>query len=177
MAVSTTVALPDQPAVGVVHRTPLGGDGFRAPLAAYIVDNLQLTGDASGGGASLMVTMDERFCALVAYLTFSATQATDQDIDVRYRLDTSSASSPVATQVQSRRLEFIVPQVSSATINDVWTPTPVIVPGDGAGGLCSVEVKNEDTDIYRLSVLIYIFDINVRQVMPMGPLLWARGST
>jgi len=177
VAVGETTVLPNQPATGATHRTPLGGDGYRAPMAAYIVDNMAVTGDAGGGGALLQVQMDERFCSLVAYLTVSLTQATDADIDVRYRLDTSQASSPVATQVQGRRLEFTVAQVSSATINDVWAPIPVIIPGGGAGGLFSAEFKNVDTDIYRLSALVYLFNINVRQVMPMGPLLWARGST
>ncbi len=177
MAVAETVVLPNQPTAGAVHRTPLGGDGYRAPMAAYIIDNFTLAGDATGTSLTGQIGMDERFCALLAYVTLSITQATDQDIDVRYRLDTSQASSPVAPQVQGRRLEFTVSNISTATINDVWTPVPVIVPGGGAGGLLSVGVVNRDTDAVRISALIYLFNINVRQVMPMGPLLWARGST
>ncbi len=177
MSVAETITLPGQPASGVVHRTPLGGDGFAAPMAAYIVDNMELTGAAGSGNITATILMDERFCSLVAYATVSITQATDQNMGVRYRLDTSLASSPVATQVQSRFLTAGSSNTSPATINDVWVPVPVILPGDGGGGLLSVGSVNFDTDLFRVSALIYLFDINVRQVMPMGPLLWARGAT
>lgn len=160
---------------GVVHRTPLGGDGFVAPMAAYIVDNMLLTSSATGGASTIQVNMDERFCSLVAYVTVSMSQAIQVDIEVRYRLDTAAVSSPVATQVQNRDLLMI--DWHTAEINDVWTPVPVVMPGDGAGALVSAAVENLDTDTLRLSALIYLFDINVRNVTPMGPLLWARGST
>lgn len=177
MAIAVTLQLPNQPSTGAVHRTPLGGDGYRAPMAAYIVDNFQATNAAGGGASTLTVQMDERFCSLVAYATLSMTQATPADIDARYRLDTTQASSPIAPQVQGRRIEFTDSDISTATINDIWTPTPVIIPGGGAGGILTMGVVNIDTDLFRLSALIYLFNINVRQVMPMGPLLWARGST
>jgi len=163
VAVTETVTLPDQPpAGGQTHRTPLGGDGFRAPMAAYIVDNMLATGDAGGGPIVCQVNMDERFCSLVAYLTVSMTQASQTDIDLRFR-------------VQHRRAEAT--GISPAQISEVWVPVPVIIPGGGAGGLITAGALNVDTDLFRLSALIYLFNINVRQVMPMGPLLWARGAT
>lgn len=176
MSVTQTVTLPDQPvAGGVVHRTPLGGDGYTAPMASYIVDNMLLTSSATGGASTIQINMDERFCSLVAYLTLSVSQAIQADIEVRYRLDTSSVSSPVATQVQNRDLPTIT--WHTAEINDIWTPVPNIIPGDGSGGLVSAAIENLDTDAMRVSALIYLFNIRVREVMPMGPLLWARGST
>lgn len=177
MAVAVTLQLPNQPSTGAVHRTPLGGDGFRAPMASYIVDNFQISGNVSGGSLLGTVNMDERFCALVAYITTSITQTTPADTDLRLRLDTSGANSPVAAQVQSIAAANISATVSTATINEIWTPTPTILPGSGAGALFSVQGLNNDGDLFRISALIYLFNINVRQVMPMGPLLWARGST
>jgi len=180
MAISQTMTLPNQPGSplsGAVHRTPLGGDGFRAPMAAYILDNIQLTGDAGGGAVTIQVNMDERFCSLVAYMVYSNSQATPAAVGIRFRIDTAEGSSPIAPQVQSVFASALASTVSTSSINEIFTPTPVIIPGGGAGGLITVASTNALSDNNRLSALIYLFNINVRQVMPMGPLLWARGST
>ncbi len=179
MSVAEILTLPAQPVTGATHRTPLGGDGYKAPMAAYIVDNFTLVGDATGGspGISFTVNMDERFCALVAYAVLSVSQASGTALGLRFRIDTGQGSSPVAPQLQNIAAAAIAGTANSATINETWNPIPLIIPGDGAQGLLQMTTTNIDTDTYRFSALIYLFNVNVRQVMPMGPLLWARGST
>jgi len=179
MAVAEILQLPAQPATGAVHRTPLGGDGYRAPFAAYNIDNFTLVGDGTGGspGISFTANMDERFCTLVAYLNLSVSQTAAIDLGLRFRVDTSQASSPIAPQTQSVDAQSIPLTSNPASINEIFQPVPVILPGDGAGSLVQLTTGNIDTDIYRFSGLFYLFNIDVRQVMPMGPLLWARGAT
>ncbi len=75
--------LPAQPAVGQVQYVPLGGDGFRAPFAAYAISSHTVAGDAGGGFAQLRISMDPRFCSLVAWTTIGITQVTPADAVLR----------------------------------------------------------------------------------------------
>jgi len=52
----------------------------------------------------------------------------------------------------------------------------VILPGSENTAL-TVFAANVDGDEYFLDAFIFLFDIRARELTPMGPLLWARGST
>lgn len=52
MAQLESIILPNQPALGSVEYIPLGGDGWRSPQSAFLID-FQKTGDASGGNITL----------------------------------------------------------------------------------------------------------------------------
>ncbi len=157
---------------------PLGGDGITAPFAAYSVQQLQVTGDASGGSAACIVLTDVRYCHLLQYVHFNIQQGTAADADFRI----------VLGGLRQAGLGFQGTQTStSATINANtvginWEPTPVIMPGgnvpagQSAIGL-SAKALNVDGDVYLCDAYFYLFDIRVRELTPMGELLWARGST
>jgi len=63
------------------------------------------------------------------------------------------------------------------TVAKTWNPTPTILGGGAIIPTITVRGKNVDSDVYLCSMLIYLFDIAVRERTPMGPLLWARGAT
>ena len=177
MAVAIVVTLPSQPSDGSVTFVPLGGDGFSAPTSAYALQNLKVTGDATGGAASLTANLDNRFCSLVSFVSFRITQTTSADAD--FRLAITSAAGGVQTPqiLESGPVTAISATVSTATINKTLQLQPMMLPGAGNSGAIDVDFLNVDTDIYRISALIYNFNIRVRELTPMGPLLWARGAT
>lgn len=177
MAVTETVTLPDQPTIGFVRYVPLGGNGYQAPFAQYVIDNFALAGDVSGGAVQHQVIMDPRYSSLVAYLSITNVQASSADMDFKLRIDSNAPQSSIANQIESGVITAISATVSSATANKIWSPVPTIMPGGGEGGLIMSEVLNVDGDLTRLSALIYLFNIDVRIVSPIGPLLWARGAT
>ena len=172
MAITETLVLPAQPASGTVTYVPMGGDGFSAPFAAYVINSFRQTGDAGGGSLAANVTMDQRYTSLASYVTTIVQQAIDADIDIRYRL----AGAAGGGQAHGELLEFTSGTISAATINNTWVPEPEILPG-GGGASISQTIVNLLNDVFDLSALIYLFDIRARELTPMGPLLWARGAT
>lgn len=174
IAVSETVTLPAQPTTGVVDRIPLGGDGYSAPMAAYAVVQHQVTGAVGGGSASLQVNMDPRFCSLISYITMANEQVSAADADVRLVIFGTQGRIPVLTETG----EIASVGFGSTSLERTWNPTPVILPGGTAPGAALIgQMLNVDADVYKLSALIYLFKIDVRERTPMGPLLWARGAT
>jgi len=158
-----------------VSYIPLGGDGYTAPIAAYGINGMDTTGDASGGLVTQVVEMDNRYCSLVSYVTTAVQQATPADAETRQLINTVSGRG-------NPQLNFSADLVALAAaftteINNTWNPPAVILPGGSDVGRIQVGWVNVDTDSYFLHALIYLFDIRVRELTPMGPLLWARGST
>jgi len=149
----------------------LGGNGYNAPFAAYAINSWQIEADASGGLAVYTLTMDRRFVALVSYISFLGIQTVPADVGLR----TVLRSDPGAPTVSRALLLDSLPTTSAvASLNDVYTPVPVLLPG-GQVATVTVETDNVDTDDYFLSALIYLFNIDVRQKSPTGPIFWARG--
>lgn len=171
IAVSATVTLPAQPAVGAVEYIPLGGNGYTAPHAAYDVE-ISVTGAAGGGAADLRILLDPRFCSLVSYVFLQNVQDTAADAEFRVFIDGGGAPA----QVDAGDITSVAATVSSASINRTWNPTPVVLFGPRAP-IIGLSMTNVDSDVITLSTMIYLFNINARQATPMGPLLWARGAT
>lgn len=176
-SVSETVALPLQPTTGVISRIPLGGDGFTAPIAAYAVQQFQVTGDAGGGSAGLILSLDERFCSLVSYVTVSINQGTPADADFRLNIGASSSPNPQAPQNLQGAMVATAATLGTTTVSTTWNPTPMIYPGAGSGPFVQALFENVLADVYRMHAYIYLFNVRVRETTPMGPLLWARGAT
>jgi len=144
-----------------------------APFAAYNVREMSITGDATAGVARMSVIMDERYCSLISYVTFQDTQVTSADADFRVRI----VAPKVATALDSGVITGISATADTTTVSRTWEPPPIVLPGgQGAGTQLVLNMLNVDLDVYALSLLIYLFDIRVRELTPMGPLLWARGS-
>lgn len=177
MAVASTFTLPAQPAVGTLTYVPLGGNGFTAPHAAYAVQNFRLTGDVSGGSVKGTIVLDNRFCSLVSFVSFRIGQGTSADADYRLVVSSDAGGVQIPQILESDLLTAISATVSTSTINHTSVLTPMMLPGAGNVGSIQLEFLNVDDDDYRISALIYVFDIRVRETTPMGPLLWSRGAT
>ncbi len=174
--VNEIVRLPAQPTTGLVDYVPLGGDGYTAPFAAYSIVDMEVAGDASAGHVRMAVEMDPRFASLVAFFVHEIQQGTPATADVRL----SVAGPQVPSQTMQDNVDDISSTVADSNISLQFAPTPYILPGGHkAGSVPRIFSRslNVDGDTYRLSALIYLFNIRVREVTPMGPLLWARGST
>ncbi len=167
------ITLPGEPADGSVAFVPLGGDGFTAPKFAYAVKDFRLTGDASGTFIQHDVFMDERWCALVSYVSFTIAQGTSADAD--FRMSIGSLRS--AELQDSGVVIAIASLVDSIEVSHTWNPPALILPGAGDAARIRLQTLNVLNDVVALSALVYLFDVRVRETTPMGPLLWARGST
>ncbi len=172
MSVVEAFTLPGQPTTGSAEYVALGGNGYSAPFAAYSVSDAAVTGDAGGGNQRVVITMDVRYVALVAFVSFNMSQVTAADADYRLFITADPATATIAENAVATKINATV---SSITIGKTIVPPAVLLP---AGKSSSVELRvlNVDTDVMRLSTLIYLFRHDVRQVAPIGPLLWARGA-
>ncbi len=175
MSVSESVTLPAQPTTGSVSRVPLGGDGYTAPSAAYAIRGHAVTGDAGGGTATLTINCDDRFCSLVAWVSAGVNQGTSADAEFR-RIITSAQGLGIP-QLAENGLATAVVAAFGVEVQSLWNPPPVILPGGPDVGRLSYAFTNVLNDVYTLQAYIYLFNIRVRETTPMGPLLWARGST
>lgn len=161
-----------------MHRVPLGGNGFNAPQAAYIINNMSLTGDATGGTVQHRIRMDERFCSLIAFAAIAWDQATPAAATWNIQISGHTGSNlPIPPQLENRHIVEAAATVTATSIADIWQPVPFILPGAGGNGQLFSQVVNNDTDVVRVSLLVYLFNVRVREISPMGPLLWARGAT
>jgi len=173
VAIAENLTLPAQPATGSVTYVTLGGDGYMAPFAAYSVSDWQVTADASGGRATYTLTMDDRFVGLMSYASFTGIQGSTLDVGCRWRLRGTPGAPPV---FRALTIDAITTNAVGAQLNDLFVPQPVLLPG-GQPATLLFETDNVNGDSYFISTLIYLFNIDVRQKTPMGPLLWARGAS
>ncbi len=177
MAVTETLELPSQPASGVTEYLPLGGDGFVAPFAAYLIRNMALTGDASGGNITWIVKMDPKYCALISYITLRNAQATPADMEYVLAI----GGDRVPDFIDQGLIDTVAQTIDSTGASVTWRPPPYMMPfGKFAGASFSpnfnAKILNVDTDAAQVSALVYLFDARVRESCEMGMNLWQRGS-
>jgi len=175
ISVTADLVLPAQPTSGTTTYIPLGGDGFTSPIAAYAVNAFALTGDASSGTATQTVTLDDRYCGLVSFVSFNIAQGTPADADFRAFINSSTGFS--IPQIMDAGVVTAIAAAFGLEINHTWNCPPVMLAGGTDVGRITLAVENVLSDVMKLFTLIYIFDIRVRETTPMGPLLWARGAT
>jgi len=159
----------------MLERVPLGGDGFEAPAFAYALTRMNVTGNVSGGAWTITAVMDPRFCSLIAYATIEQEQTTPAAANVRYRISDQLNRTPPQVLMEA----LIVMGTSTGLPNSAssWSPVPLILPGGAPAPQIIASGGNLDGDEYFLSILVYGFDIRVRELTPVGPLLWSRGAT
>jgi len=176
-AVTETIVLPNQPASGQVTRVALGGDGLISPMAAYAIKDFALTGDGTGLVTHL-VQMDPKFCAIVAYVTYTNLQATAADQDVRMTVGADEQARLLFAQT-IQTLDADYKSAGIPTLNATWNPTPLILQG-GVGftnpPFIRMQVESFTGDVVQLSALVYLFDINVRNRTPIELLYRAMGG-
>lgn len=177
MSTSATFTPPAQPATGTLTLVPLGGDGFTAPQTAYAINNFQHTGTSGGGKNTMTIEMDDRFCSLVSFISFGILQGTSTDAEFRLQVGSSTGGVQIPSLSEGGLVEAISSTVSNQEISKTINLIPMMMPGAGNAGRIQLEFLNIENDVYRISTLIYLFNIRVRELTPMGPLLWARGSS
>lgn len=178
MSVSVSVTLPAQPATGTVRYQALGGDGVNTPIGMYSVVGLQVTGDATGGSATLQVIFDAKYQSLLAYANFGAVQVASADADYRVTLSGSGLSMPTASD--SGLIVATSATLNVVTLGKLWQPPPFVTASlPGQIGTLAWQVLNVDLDSYTMSAAIYVFDILAREhANSMGQMLFnARGGS
>jgi hypothetical protein len=153
----------------------MGGDGFVAPFAAYVVKDFQQTGAVGGGSMTFRVTMDEKFCSLISFFAVSIQQGTPAAAQQRVVI---SADQPLVPTFEENFNGVATATAISIVSNaKTFNPPPQILPGGSATPFLRWQSLNVDADVYSLNAQIMLFNIRARELAPMGPLLWARGST
>lgn len=166
MALTENVSFPDESATYV----PLGGDGFSAPFAMYIVDR-SVTGDASGGAVTQSFTMDERYCSLVRWIGMSIGQT---NADTQYRLNI--AANPEGTSPKlgiTGTLVGVASTVSSEGAQGFWVPPQTVLP---PAAVINTQFTNVLSDTFRISMEVLLWNIRVRELSPWQYLMNAAGG-
>lgn len=172
MSVLEDFTAPNQPTTGSLSYVPLGGNGRTAPFAYYAIKNAQVTGDGTGGTATIRVRMDDRYAAFVAHAVASVQQGTPADAEFRWTL--TSSPGPVAAYSGVKTSNG--GSVSSTSIDVPWVPPPIVQGGGDTGAQLAVAFDNVDSDVYLLNALILLFDIRVRELTPLAAIFGSRGT-
>jgi len=168
MSIDVLVVLPAVGATGIFQYVPLGGDGFTAPFAAYAIEGFGVTGDASAGHVSLGLEMDNRYVSLVSWATGGIVQGTELAADMTMSLELQS---------ETKLVTAVDPDVAAQNVRWNWVPRPFLMPGGGEVSSLEVRFLNVLNDLYRVSTMIYLYNIRVRELTPMPYLTLAPGST
>jgi len=173
VSVSRTIVLPDRPTVGTLTFKPLGGDGEVAPRSSYELRAFSIAGDAGGGTATLVITLDSVYESVIAQASYSATSsAAAQDLYFQIR-----SYSDTGVQLQQ---DHTVPAVAILGSQDgvaraLWVPPPIFKATD-----IRMVCNNVDaTETYAMNVTIYNFNKRASERTPLNVLLASlpRGSS
>lgn len=158
MSVSEEFTLPGQPSgVGGFTFRPLGGDGFTSPQAAYQLDQIEVSGDASGGNAEIHIHMDQHYQSLVSQIYAYAETATSAR-EVKFQVIAGTFSANVVS-----------PGIYGAQDDNsraAWMPPPIFD--------CD-RIKLRWPNVlginYQVSGMIYLFNRSASHRTPLSVLL------
>ncbi len=168
MTASETFTLPDQPTNGESKFVPLGGRGLGSPLGYYQI-SANLDDAATTGYNSIKCFLDDRYTAIVSHLAVGKTQAAVANCVWRARLTPTQDFLVDLTGYDD--LTNIDPQISSVRV-----PALEIVDGDGVSYVQSIIEENAIGDNHQMYCLMYVFDKNVRNQVPLGVILNSLGG-
>jgi len=161
MAVSTTVTVPTQPAVGSITLIPLGGDGFYAPQSMYQLEDVAAVADATAGQLQLTINMDPQFECIVQSLTYQISSAAGDKELVCSLSDRSLAYTDFAQVIA------LLPTITGlGSARATWCPAPMMDVGQITG-----VVVNVDTEALLISGQILNFNRNASRQVPLSVLL------
>lgn len=161
MAVSATLNLPAQPALGGVEFMPLGGDGLVAPIGCYLAD-LQLAGDAGGGNATLTMNLDPRYTNLIAFINLTVSSAAAAP-DFNLRIE--AVDGGVGPNVLIVGTFPHITATSGPNAAFLWFPPPIYYIQNG--NIRFVTVNVDVTEKYQLVAQIYCFHPEVTRRTPL----------
>jgi len=170
VSVTASLVLPNQPAVGVVADTPLGGDGWSAPHSSQEV-SFSLVGDASGGTMSLRVHTDPRWASVVSHITLrKSSAAADWTWALQVFPDRQAMCQITGTKVALA--------LASASDSVLWCPPPLIgtTGQDGTSAsdpffIFATCVNVDVTETLTMNIKIYNFRKTVRERVPLSVIL------
>lgn len=162
MAVALTTTLPAQPAgSGSVIWTALGGDGYTAPHAMYDY-SLRITGDATGGNVVLSLLMDDRYVALVNWITLTISTAT---ADVPSTLSITTAEG--TGQGIADFAPCIWPDLGVGAAR-FWAPPPIVLANSGSyTPTIASTMANVNGAVFNQTGQIYLFRKRARETTPL----------
>ncbi len=174
MSVAENIQLPNQPTSGTVENQGLGGDGFRAPFSATIVD-INLAGDASGGTNAISVRFDPNYISMVSYVTLLVTGAA-AEVDGRVQIVERGPGA-----FQRGTLTTIIP-IRNGSVGlggdtaSMWIPPPVLISADPDTTVTNApffrwQGVNTNGEENFLSMKIYNYDKRARESVPLDLLL------
>jgi len=157
VSVTAEFTLPAQPTSGTTTIRPLGGDGYSSPQNMYLC-TIPKTCDASGGTCTITINMDPQFQSVIGLMQTSLTSAAaDRLVKLGIFPD------GFATGFSVQALQVVDADVGS---NLMYSPPPVFNPTKVVA-----TVDNVDTEVFRLSLLVYNFKRDAFQKVPLNVLL------
>lgn len=126
------------------------------------------TGDGSGGAITMTANLDPRFCHLISHVSVQIVQGSTADADIRVVVGDS-----INRLILSEVVVAVATATSSFDIARTWRPPGVILPGAGQVPQVVWTSANVSGDGFHMDLLDYLFDIRVRELTPIAPLLWA----
>lgn len=172
MAVSTSADLPSN----IATFRPLGGDGKSSPFAMYNTSQ-SVAGAAGGGRASLILSMDQRYCCQIQYIGWTIPQVTGADVEMSVSISAATDGSSTTMGINGV-CKGLSSTVFTTTIEGYWTPPPTILgPSNAPGGNPAIGLHflNVDAQTYSMFTQILLWDIDVRNLTPY-PLLVAASA-
>jgi len=161
--VTTAFTLGAQPATGSALLVALGGNGFTAPKAMYIVRNVLAVSDGTDAGVTAVaMSMDPTYLAMVQYVTAVVSQSTKVDIDANWQY----VGANMPSQVYRPRMETILWQAPH--VQSMWTPAAAI---DAPPATLTFAIDSQGTDQITFSAAVFVFDIRARETTPYGILI------
>ena len=165
MSVSASLTLPSQPTAGGTKFVPLAGNGLTAPQSAYAV-SIQLTGDASGGTATVTLRPDPQYATIVSYVGWS-TFATASQTGLQLSIVNGDETVTVLEQPPHAGVGGTNPQQAL-----VWSPPLMVLDPPQDDPRLVLVVPNEDGATFSATFRLYNFRKGVQNVTPL-PLLVA----
>lgn len=167
MAVTQTTSLPAQPAAGDgAELIPLGGDGRTAPHSEYFV-GCEVAGDASGGLATNIINLDNRYSSVIGYVACYVEVAVAAEA---MAVGIQATDHPAQNLLTVATNNFMTQQGGAPVRNGyyVWYPPPVVwAPGTGAQIFFQTQNVSA-TEIYGISALIYNYVADLRRLTPQN---------
>lgn len=163
-------ALPDQPVIGSSILTPLGGDGFSAPMSAYTVSQTNVHDAAVGANSPTQFRFDPRYTQLVSYMNFLEIGAPGA-VDVMWEIQCSNQDRIIVNQTLP-----LMDVVGLGFSNvGLWTPPAILcsapVGDDDSAPWFRAVVNNVNGESSVLRARIYNFDKRARELVPLPQLL------
>lgn len=160
MSVTSTVTFPGQPADGITHVQPLGGNGFHSPKSSVYCEASQ-AGDATGGVNQITFEFDSDHMTMVHWIGIRQNGASaDSQGLVNHIFDTPA----------DMNLLTVVPLAFDGGLSGgsygMYRPPPIVAPPKPNPPSCVVSVPNVNLETLFVHFYAFEFNPNAAQVTP-----------